>query len=133
MIPEHVDNRTSGIALVLGYSLYALVLFEDPASGLETATETGQGTVFFVLFPLGGLASGVNAYLAGPFHSGLAVLTATYLGAVGITLTLLLTGVSIVVTIVGLNLFVLAVIALVGSLRTALTALGFTEARFGLD
>jgi hypothetical protein len=132
-MPEQVDNRTTGIALVLGYCLYALVLFEDPASGLETATGTPQGIVFFILFPLGGLASGVYTYLAGPFHSGLAVLTATYLGAVGITLTLLLTGVSIGVTIVGLNLFILAVIALVGSLRTALSALGFSEFRFGLD
>lgn len=133
MILKRLDNQTGGIALALGYTLYALALFRDPANGMETATATMQGILFFVLFPLLGFVSGLYSYHGGPFHVGLAVVTASYLGAVGITLTLLLRNLPLSVTILGICLFGLGTVALVGTLSSAFPSLRLTDFSFGMD
>lgn len=71
-----------------------------------------------------GLASGIYGYVDAPLHTGVTLLTATYLAAVGVSLALFLSG-GVVLALLGLGLFGLATVAIVGSLLSALAAMGF--------
>jgi hypothetical protein len=123
-VPEPgLDHRTGGAALAVGYVLLVVALFRDPANGLATATGSVQGVVLFLVAPTVGLASGVYGYLGAPLHTGVTLLTATYLAAVGVSLSLFLSG-GVVLAMVGLALFGLATVALLGSLLSALAAMG---------
>jgi hypothetical protein len=123
-VPElSLDHRTGGAALAVGYVLLVVALFRDPASGLATATGSVQGIVLFLVAPAVGLASGVYGYLGAPLHTGVTILTAPYLAAVGVSLALFLSG-GVVLALLGLALFGLATVAIVGSLLTALAAMG---------
>ncbi|WP_155119337.1 hypothetical protein [Halomicrobium katesii] len=121
-----LDNRTGGLALVVGYVILIAALFRDPTNGLATATATVQGIVFFVALPVLGVASGVYAYVDGPLQTLVTLLTGTYLATVGIALTLFLSG-GPLLTVVGLVLFGLAAVAILGALMSALSSLGLNE------
>lgn len=124
-MPElSLDHRTGGAALAVGYVLLIVALFRDPANGLATATGSVQGVVLFLVAPAVGLASGVYGYVGGPLHAGVTLLTATYLAAVGVSLSLFLSG-GVVLALLGLVLFGLATLAIVGSLLSALAVMGF--------
>jgi hypothetical protein len=123
-----IDNRSGGVALVLGYALFLAVLFRDPASGIETVTATAQGVLFFLILPSLGLASGVYAYVDGPYQTAVVFVTASYLAMVAITFALFLA--SRLVTAVGVALFVLSTVALVGSFRATVEKLGLTDSLF---
>lgn len=124
MTKPSLDHRTGGVALAVGYGLLVVALFRDPANGLATATGSAQSVVFFLVLPAVGLASGVYGYVGGPLHTGVTLLTATYLAAVGVSLALFLSG-GVVLALLGLALFALATVAIVGALLSALAAMGF--------
>lgn|GEM_PF-6350265 len=124
MLELSLDHRTGGAALAVGYVLLVVALFRDPASGRATATESIQGVILFLVLPAVGLASGGYGYVGAPLHTGVTLLTATYLAAVGVSLALFLSG-DVVLALLGLVLFGLATVAIVGSLLSALAAMGF--------
>lgn len=113
-----LDNRTGGSALVAGYLLLLVALFQDPGDGLATATATVQGLLFFVVLPVAGLAGGVYTALDWPFRTTVAFVTGSYLAVVGIGLALLPAQEPIVTTALGALLLGLAVFALVATVRS---------------
>jgi hypothetical protein len=113
-----LDNRTGGFSLVVGYCLLIVVLFRNPNDGVAIATETAQGFLFFVVFPVCGIASGVVLLFDWPFRTTAAILASSYLGVVGITLALLPSTNAVVMTALGLLFFGLANLALVAALRS---------------
>lgn len=123
MATKRVDHRTGGVALVVGYGLLVAVLFRNPADGLATATASVQGALFFVLLPVLGLASGVYTLLDWPLRTLAAFGTGTYLAVVGVGILLLLVGGATVTVLLGFVLFGLAVVALVGTLRSSVAAM----------
>jgi hypothetical protein len=125
---SRLDNRSGGVALVVGYLLFLAVLFRDPASGIETATATAQGVLFFLILPALGLGSGVYAYVDGLYQTAVVFVTASYLAMVAITFALFFA--SQLATAVGVALFALSTVALVGSFRAAVKKLGLTDTLF---
>lgn len=117
------DAPASGVALLTGYVVLLVVLFRSPASGLATATATAQGAVFFLLLPLLGILSGIYSIAGGPLRTPVAVFGSSYLGVVGVALTLLPTANPVVSTALGLFLLLVAVFALLGSLQAGLSAI----------
>jgi len=116
-----LDNRTGGVALVVGYGLLGAVLIGNASNGFATATGSFQALLFFVVLPLFGVASGVYTFLDWPFRTPAAFVSGSYLAVVGIALASL-GATSATTTGAGLALFGLAVLALVASLRSAVTA-----------
>lgn len=114
-----LNNRTGGLSLLIGYCALLVVLFRNPVDGLETATGTAQGFLFFVVFPMCGIASGVVLLFDWPFQTTAAVLASSYLGVVGIALALLPANYAVVTTVLGLLFFGLANLALVAALRSS--------------
>jgi hypothetical protein len=124
------DSRTGGVALIVGYAVLLLALFRNPGKGLETATATLQGGVFFVVFPVLGLASGVYLLLGREFRTVIAFCGGSYLGVVGVAMTMLPAANAVLTTVLGLFLMAVAVFALVASLRSSVATLapeGFFE------
>jgi hypothetical protein len=118
-----LDNRTGGIALVVGYGLLIAVLFRNPTDGIATATGTVQGFLFFAVLPVSGLAGGVYTALDWPFRTTVAFVTGSYLAVVGIGLALLPAEDAIVTTVLGVLLLGLAAFALVATVRSAAASL----------
>ncbi len=120
-------NETAGGSLVIGYLLVIVALYRSPASALEAATATPQTVVFFAVLPVLGLAAGAYAYVDGPYSGGPVFLFGSYLGLVGIALTLgaLLGPTPLGLTLaVGVVVLALAVVALVASLKRAFGGVG---------
>jgi hypothetical protein len=65
--------------------------------------------------------SGVFAVRALPYRTGLAFVTGSYLAVVGVALSLGPVGDATAVRLLGVVLFALAVVAIVGTLRTSLS------------
>jgi hypothetical protein len=118
-----LDNRTGGLSLVVGYCFLVVLLFRNPSDGVAIATETIQGFLFFILFPVCGIASGVVLLFDWPFRTAVAVLASSYLGVVGIALALLPSTNAGVTTVLGLLFFALANLALVAALRSSVETL----------
>jgi hypothetical protein len=118
MMETSLDNRTAGVALVIGYLLLIFVLFRNPVEGFSAATATLSASILFVALPALGVASGIYTYFDGPFHAAVAFVTASYLGINGIALALLSpTGLGMTTGAGGLVVG-LAVLALAGALRS---------------
>lgn len=121
-------RETGGGALVIGYLLVLLVLYRNPASGLEAATVNPQSVLYFVVLPVVGLLAGIYASVGGPYGAVPLFVLGSYLGIFGLALTLgyLLAptpmGLPLVVGIVLLPLSIVALVAsvlqLVASLRS---------------
>lgn len=118
-----LDNRTGGVALVVGYTLLIGVLFRDPADGLAAATATPLDFLFFILLPVLGLTGGVYTFLDWPFRATVAFVTSSYLGVVGIAIALLPTASTLVTASLGVLILFLAVLSLVATLRSAISLL----------
>jgi len=111
-----LDRRRGGLATLVGYLVALAVLFRDPSRALAAAT-TLQGVLFFVVFPLGGLASGAYAVRRGPF-SGVGLFVAgSYLAVLGLTLGFGLVSAPAALGVVGLALAALAVVAVLAGLQ----------------
>lgn len=124
------DSRTGGSALIAGYAVLLFALFRNPAEGVATATATLQGGVFFVALPVLGIVSGVYLLLDRPFRTAVAFLGGSYLGVVGVAMTMLPAANAALTTALGLFLMAVAVFALVTSLRSSVATLspdGFFE------
>jgi hypothetical protein len=113
-----LDNRTAGIALIIGYLLVIALLFRNPGEGISAATARLSASVLFITLPALGVASGVYTYFDWPFHAAVAFVTASYLGANGIALALLSTTSFGMTTVAGVLVVALAVLALAGALRS---------------
>jgi hypothetical protein len=88
---------------------------------LLAAATALQGILFFVVLPLGGLASGAYAVRRGPF-SGVGLFVAgSYLAVLGLTLGFGLVSAPAALSVVGLVLAALAVVAVLASLRAMWT------------
>lgn len=115
-----LDRQTAGVALAVGYVALIGVLFRDPSAGLSAATQGVVSAVLFILLPILGLASGVYVYVGGPFRTALGFVTASYLGTLGMAVATIRTTSPIVTVVTGLTILALAVLALVGVLRSTL-------------
>jgi hypothetical protein len=121
MTSSRFDSRTGGIALVVGYSVLIVALFRNPADGLATATATVQGGVFFLALPVLGVLSGVYTTVGGPFRTAVAFLGASYLGVVGVALTLVPTENQVATTGLGLLLMAVSAFAVLANVWTSLS------------
>lgn len=113
------SENAGGLALVVGYLLVLGVFYRDPVGALGAATAGVQSLVYFLVLPVGGLLAGLYAVLGGPYSGAPVFLLGTYLGIVGLALTvgnlLASTGAGILLAM-GLVLVVLSLVALVTSL-----------------
>jgi hypothetical protein len=118
-----LDDRTAGVALLLGYALVLAILYQDPSTGIERATRELPATGYFVILPVAGIATGGYALLELPYRSVLVFFAASYLGVVGIALAL---GgvVSATTAVAGAGVFALATVAVVTAVRSFIEFLG---------
>lgn len=81
-------NEIGGAVLVTGFLVVLLVLYRDPVSGVDAATDGVATVVYFVVLPVAGLLAGVYAYADGPYSAVPLFLLGSYLGVFGLALTL---------------------------------------------
>ncbi|MEF8840229.1 MAG: hypothetical protein V5A62_01200 [Haloarculaceae archaeon] len=81
-------NEIGGTALVAGFVVVLVVLYRDPVSGLDAATDGAATVAYFVVLPVAGLLAGVYAYSDGPYSVVPLFLLGSYLGVFGLALTL---------------------------------------------
>lgn len=120
-------ERAGGVALTTGFLLAALVLYRNPASGLDAATATAGSMVYFLLLPVAGLLAGLHVAISGRYAAPLLFSFGTYLGVFGLAVTLgslLATGSSGVLAVLGATLVVLGVVALVAGVHRVTVPLG---------
>lgn len=117
-----LNHRAGGLALALGYGLLIVALFRDSASGYATATDSAQTLVFFLLLPVAGLASGAYVFLDLPLRTVVAFMTGSYLAFVGLAVLLLSSDAPLITVALGLLFVGLAVVALVSTLSSTLSA-----------
>ncbi|GGJ13365.1 hypothetical protein GCM10008995_24020 [Halobellus salinus] len=121
---EHTPNIDPGdagsAALLAGFLIVVGVLYaQDPAAAIDAATSGVGATVYFVVLPALGLASGVYAYADGPYSGVSLFCLGSYLGVFGVGLafgTLATASTSVPLLIGGVVLVALAVVAIVASL-----------------
>lgn len=95
---RRLDDRSAGIALVVGYSLLVVVLFRDPSSGVYTVLDR-------------------------PFRTITAFASGNCLAVTGIAIALLDTPDTPFVTALGVAVFALAVFAIVATVLKAVARL----------
>lgn len=117
-----LTTRTAGLALIVGYGLFLVLLFVVAGGGLVPVTRSIQGTVLFILFPLLGLAGGAYVIAGRPLHATVAVACGSYLGITGIGLLFLGTG-EIFVRLCGAVLFALGTLAILAPQASAVSEL----------
>jgi hypothetical protein len=122
-------HKLGGSALVAGFSMIVLVLYRNPVSGVDAATDGVTTVVYFILLPVAGFGAGVYAYADGPYSVVPLFLLGSYLGVFGLGLML---GSVLSSTPVGLP-FVLGVVLLVLSLVALVTSVSRTIASVPLD
>jgi len=83
----NLDHATGG-ALAGGFVLVVLLLYRDPASGVDAATASLPSLVYFVVLPAAGVLVGAYASAGGPYSALPVVLFGTYLGVFGLALAL---------------------------------------------
>ena len=81
-------SKIGGSALVAGFLIIVFVLYRDPVSGVDAATEGVATVVYFILLPVAGFLAGVYAYADGPYSVVPLFLLGSYLGVFGLGLTL---------------------------------------------
>jgi uncharacterized membrane protein len=81
-------NEIGGAALVAGFLVVLFVLYRDPVSGLDAATNGVATVVYFVVLPAAGVLAGVYAYTDGPYSVVPLFLLGSYLGVFGLALML---------------------------------------------
>ncbi|MFB6297260.1 MAG: hypothetical protein ABEH56_01935 [Salinirussus sp.] len=114
-IRSWLDTRTGGLAVVVGYLLLLVVSVLGPGGGLPAVTDSLQGIVYFVVLPVAGIGVGAYAVAGGSFGAAGLFVVASYLGIVGVGLSLGGFGV-LAVALVGVVQLALAVVAVLGSL-----------------
>ncbi|MEF8825300.1 MAG: hypothetical protein V5A27_03015 [Halapricum sp.] len=84
-----MDTDTiGGSALLAGFSMIVLVLYRNPVSGVDAATNGVATVVYFILLPVAGFLAGVYAYADGPYSVVPLFLLGSYLGVFGLALAL---------------------------------------------
>lgn len=83
-----LDRRTGGIALLVGYLLMVGLLYRQPVDGLAAAMASFRGIVYFVGFPIAGLAAGVYSLVEGPYNAVFLFGAGNYLAVFGLVLAL---------------------------------------------
>jgi hypothetical protein len=135
MIDDPDGHRVAGGSLALGFAALLALLYRDPTAGLAAATVGVQAVVSFVVLPVAGLLAGGYVAVDGPYETGLPFAFGTYLGIVGIGVTVgtLLaprpswTFLGFGIVMLGLAVVALATMALrldslFGAVRTSVTA-----------
>jgi hypothetical protein len=122
-------HKLGGSALVAGFSMIVLVLYRNPVSGVDAATDGVTTVVYFILLPVAGFGAGVYAYADGPYSVVPLFLLGSYLGVFGLGLML---GSVLSSTPLGLP-FALGVVLLVLSLVALVTSVSRTIASVPLD
>lgn len=118
-----LDDRTAGLALLLGYGLVLAVLYREPVSGFERAIQGVRSALYLVVLPALGVAVGGYASLDMPYAGGPVFVAASYLGVVGVAIAL--GGVtSTPLAVAGAGAFLLAALALLTSLWSLVSSLG---------
>lgn len=120
-------ETTGGAALTAGFLVVAVLLYRDPASGLDAATATTGSAAYFLVLPTAGLLAGVYVVASGRFAAPLLFAFGSYLGTLGLAVALsglLAAGPSVVVTTVGATVVVLALVAVVAGMGLAAAPLG---------
>jgi len=117
------DRRSGGAALLLGYLLVVGLLFWQPGRGVAAATASLQGSLYFLVLPVAGLAAGVYALYDGPYNGVFLFVAANYLAVFGLALALGFVSIPPLVSLLGVGLVALAVVALFVSFRALLSYL----------
>lgn len=100
------DRRSGGAALLLGYLLVVGLLFWQPLRGLAAATASLQGSLY-----------------GGPYNGVFLFAAANYLAVFGLALALGFVSIPPLVSLLGVGLVALAVVALFVSFRALLAYL----------
>lgn len=127
-------HEAGGSALVVGFLLVLAVLFRDPVSGLQAAFVAPHSVLYFLVFPVVGLGSGVYVYADGTY-SGIALfLPGSYLGVFGVALIfggLLTPNQGTPLVGVGIILLSSAIVSITASIRRFVSAYRSTVPTFG--
>jgi hypothetical protein len=124
--------ETGGAALAAGFLLLLLLLYRDPAAGLAAATVDMRSALYFLVLPVAGLLAGAYAYADGPYSAVLLFALGSYLGVVGLSLTLgslLAPAPAGLILGVGLLIVALALAALAASVLRSAASVGFSIPR----
>jgi hypothetical protein len=81
-------DKIGGSALVAGFSMIVFVLYRNPVSGIDAATDGVTTVVYFILLPVAGVLAGVYAYADAPYSVVPLLLLGSYLGVFGLGLML---------------------------------------------
>jgi hypothetical protein len=122
MTENTLNYRFGGLALIVGYVLVLGSLLASGLLGESTITNSGRQIALFLLPPLIGICSGLYVRFEYPYRTVIGFISGSYLGITGIALTMLRTGETIVTSLLGLVVLGLATLALVGILRSSITA-----------
>lgn len=120
------DRRSGGAALLVGYLLVVGLLFWQPLRGVAAATASLQASFYFLVLPVAGLAAGVYTLYDGPYNGVFLFVAANYLAVFGLALALGFVPIPPLVSLLGLGLVALAVVALFVSFRALLAYLRLT-------
>lgn len=120
------DRRSGGAALLLGYLLVVGLLFWQPLRGLAAATASLQGSLYFLVLPVAGLVVGGYTLYGGPYNGVFLFAAANYLAVFGLALALGFVSIPPLVSLLGVGLVALAVVALFVSFRALLAYLRLT-------
>jgi len=125
---EFDTTKAGGRALAIGFLLTLVVLYRDPASGLDAATVGPRAVLYFLVLPVAGVLGGVYASVDGPYSTVPLFFLGSYLGVFGLAVTLgtaLSRDVNALLLAVGLATFALAAVAIVTVFLELAAFLGF--------
>lgn len=123
-----LDRRIGGVALLVGYLLLGGLLYWRPGAGVGAAMASLRGIVYFLVFPVAGLAAGVYVILEGPYNGVFLFLAANYLAVFGLALALGFTGLPPLGSVLGMAMVALAIVAIFVSFAALISYVRLTPA-----